>query len=562
MAQEQKKDIRVRVGDQVKEFPAGTSDAEIETWVASIRAAPSPVPFKEGERPSNVTASTPVEREELFPRGTTKGFVQRAKTPISIGAGLAGTGLAAATGFGAPGAGLVGSGVSGITDSIIEKYLYGKVKQPITEAFGYNNEPSTSPTINTITGAVQNALINEITGRLFQVPLKALGNVAKEVKSPGVLSGRVSELEPTLSQYYGEKHPFLGTIENIFARKAKGKALENSANLAMDAIEAQSQKFTGKSVPLTIFDEPAKQSLDDIAKTMRLKVDLNNDEAIKELINVDTALQGVKPTDPLFQQLRDYKNLLITEVSSAFNSTPAMRKLIQKDPRGAFKYYAGEIADQISNNPEEMQRFFNTGSITVNGQTITSVSAKKELQGYKFMRIIQDAYDSEAGLLDISALKNNWDRYKVSEAGRKLYSANNRSDLDALFDKIAAVSHVSGEKGASKYLTLKLGTGVAALGSGLIGGMLGGKTTGMATAGTIVGFATGLHVVGKLMTNPSTARLMYAAASGGPLNMPNAVASRILARAMRGEEVTAQTSDGKEIKGKINPLGKFVPYEQ
>jgi hypothetical protein len=595
----QNKDIRVKVGDQIRVFPAGTQDSEIDTWVASIKATPKEVPFKEGAKPSSNTGSESTEKEELFPLNTAKGLVQRGRVPLAIGGSLAGAGLAAASGAGLPVTGLAASGGAGATDAIIDRYLYGKNKFPIGETVGAVEEgtqPFTSRILNTGAAAMENTLTNEALGRIIGVPLRMGKNAIREAdrNAPGILqstvakardafgikggkgtiTGSLSELDPTLSQYYGEKKPLIGTVENIFAHKSKERALENSATKVMQAVEDKSKLLTGSRVPISITDDLKKESLDSVSRKLQVKADVNATNLQDAIIDFDNELKkltmaNVPKTDPRYVDALTKRDQLAQEFVDNFRppneSGSSVKDYLAATNTNTYTKYATPITDSIANDPLKMQRFFNGGQISIGGKTITSASPKKDLQGYQFMRMIQSSYNQDAGRINPAKLKQVWNTYKISDAGRKLYNQNTRQDLDALFEKIDKVSAVSGEKGASKYLTLRIGTGVAALGAGLVNGLIGGSTAGLATSGVIVGGAFTLHQMGKLMTNPNTARIMYAAASGGPLGVPESVAARVIGRAMRGEELTIEQKqeDGsiKNVRGKINAIGQWKPEE-
>src|SRR5205085_10302864 len=211
--------------------------------------------------------------------------------------------------------------------------------------------------------------------------------------------------------------------------------------------------------------------------------------------------------------------------------------------------YAKPVADVIMDSDAKLQRFLQSGEITIGKTRITSASPRKEAAGYQFARMLNDAYDASKDNIDIGKLQNIWNDYKTSNPGVILYNQQTRSNYDQLFKTLSYVTPEM-QAGPSKYLALRIGIGGAALGSGLVAGALSGSLPlGIAANATIVGGSIGLHQLGKLMTNPDVARLMIAAVRGGPLSTSNALASRAIFRALRGENLIlhGQKEDGSQI---------------
>lgn len=455
--------------------------------------------------------------------------------------------------------------------------------------------------------------VQPIIAKIRDKAMDAFGIVPTGKLGKGAITGDLAAYDPTFVQMLeadtGHKHPIIGLPEDIFAKKNKTEALNKSLSKIVDTAEGQVQTLIGQKIPITLTGKPNTRTLDDLATTMRNKSQVNYENLTNE---IDDTIQSLKP-------FKDQINDIEAKLAVAPKGTPEAKLLkaqltgLQKDPTysalstkmdalaearsnfifpgekgysvedflmkdyktgrttidpvtGRNMVYAKSVSDVLLDDPEKLQRFFNTGEIQIGKTKITSASPRKEAAGYQFGRMLNEAYDAATDRLDMQKLQNIWNDYKVSDMGRKVYSANNRADYDQLFKTL---SYITPEMtpGASKYLAIRLGLGAATLGSGLVTGMITGSApAGMLGAGAIVGGSIGLHQLGKMMTNPDTARLMIAAAKGGPLNMSTATAGRIIGRALRGELITMDYKNEQgqpiQIKGKIDSMGKFVAEGQ
>lgn len=418
-------------------------------------------------------------------------------------------------------------------------------------------------------------------------------------RGKGSVVGGLAEYEPTAMQFIeagSHERPILGMIENIFARRQKAEAIIESNKHILQRAEQETKRLTGHKIPISLTGESNKATLDEIARRMRLHTEVNYDNLITEIVDtmdelapyqkklgeLKASLSGLKPTDPavktitaeinalekdpIYKELN--RNLIGLKQSQNYFKRVAgergfsVRDFLPDKKTGFHANYATSVADEIVNNKEKLSRFFETGRITIGGKTITSSSPVKDTAGYQFARMLNEAYDPSSKLLNINRLKNTWNEYKVSDMGRMVYNQQTRANYDQLFEILGHITPEQNVRGASRYLTLRLGTGVAALGGGLVSGLLGGNVPGIGTAAMVVGGSIALNQLGKLMTDKNVARMLIAAAKGGPLGVPTAVASRALARALIGQTVTMelQNADGTTtaVNGKVNRDGKFV----
>src|SRR5438132_693484 len=424
----------------------------------------------------------------------------------------------------------------------------------------------------------------------------------------GTVSGNLSEFDPTfiqmLEEQTGHKSPILSTIEDVFARKSKIEAIDNTMGKIVSKAEGQASQLAGTKIPISLTGAPNTRTLDSLADSMRMKTQLNFENLNVEINDV---VDQLKPFQEQIRQIN--KDLAIAPKGSpeekalqtslkALMKDPTLKDLtlrskalgeaysnfvfpgekgystkdflmkdfqsgkITTDPAtGRNATYAKPVADVIMDSDIKLQRFLQSGETTIGKTKITFASPRKESAGYQFARMLNDSFDSSTNQIDIGKLQNIWNEYKTSNPGVILYNAQTRSNYDQLFKTLSYVTPEM-QAGPSKYLALRIGVGGAALGSGLVTGALSGSVPlGIAANATIIGGSIGLHQLGKLMTNPDVARLMIAAVKGGPLSTSNILASRAIFRALRGENLIlhGQKEDGSQINipAKVNALGKI-----
>lgn len=573
----------------------------------------------------------PKERVQTIPENAPRpelppglGFSRGLEAPSSLGNMLKNLQLPLSLGIGA-GAGLltknplIGNAASVATDTLINKFIGTPDTHPISGTMGFR--PTGDPLIDAITSTGENVLVNEGLGWGVGKGLKSLSNIVKEADigskwlpkkeiigniaigtqkgvanlrdkllnvfdpskladvGAGSVTGDISTLKPTFNQLQmvrGKSGGFSGLAEDMFARGAKNKALVGSAAQTFKEAETLAKNISSRKF-LKL------DNIDQMANSIQMKAQVNYDNIQDHIKDIDTDLKLARevmfqnPKDPLLQvnvkSLEHDKEQLHTALNDVFPTNrsgqigPKTSDYLPRTSTGLSLNKPNSITDEILYDAKKMENLFAGGQVKYAGKILSSANPKKDLQGYGFMKFIDDATDHAGGILDATSLRDSWNAYKVSDAAKKLYNNQQINDITNFFDKVQYVATPIGQKGASKYLTLRLGTATAAFGGGLISAIAGGQMRGVQTAGAIVGGAIGMHQLGKLMTNPDTARLMIAAVSGGPLNMAPAVASRLIAKALRGQPMTLETKDpnGNDIKiaGKINSIGKFeIPEER
>lgn len=213
----------------------------------------------------------------------------------------------------------------------------------------------------------------------------------------------------------------------------------------------------------------------------------------------------------------------------------------------------------------KLQRFLNTGELKLpDGTTVTASNKRSDMQSFVFGDLFNEAWkpldanEVSQGVTNTGKLKAAWNDYANSPAGQKLYSVQQRQDIGDFINDASDVNTTTGNR--SKMFVLRGAGAGAFLAAGLAGAMLGGGTlsSGMMADAGLIGGAISLHEVGKLLTNPETARLLIAMQKGGPLGMSTQMAARFIGNALKNQPFTIQLQDGKTLNAKFGPDGKIT----
>ena len=221
--------------------------------------------------------------------------------------------------------------------------------------------------------------------------------------------------------------------------------------------------------------------------------------------------------------------------------------------------------DAAIKDPKILRKTLLTGNIPVpeaQGPNFTEIkylttNTRQDLAGYEFTQIVNNAKYIDkvtgAALYDGHKLLEMLHDPSKQESYKLLWSAQNRADIEQFFTNISQVAQKE-STGMSHYWLMRLtGAGV-----GLSASLLSGMGTLPASGVGIVSGTIALNKVAKLLTNPSTARLVVAAAQGGPLQVPVRVAGRAVANVLKNTPMTLEYSDGSKVNATINSTGKFV----
>jgi len=257
------------------------------------------------------------------------------------------------------------------------------------------------------------------------------------------------------------------------------------------------------------------------------------------------------------QALQTAKNLDFN-----FSRNPnTMLDLIRSDtPPGSIESF--NVLDKAISDPNKLQEVLTTAQTNGVGSNL-----KKSLQGYQFMKMFDDAttrslsegnpYNSNVIKIDPSSFDKTWLDPKMQDSLKTLYNSSQRADIEQFFKNVAATQDKVSAMPIAKKIWLMRGG--AAIGSGLLSGSLTGSAEigGLTTVGTYIG----AQQLGKLLTNPKTARLVVAMAGGEPLGVSEQYASRALSQALNGSVVALINDKGDKVPVRVQD-GKYVPVKE
>lgn len=191
---------------------------------------------------------------------------------------------------------------------------------------------------------------------------------------------------------------------------------------------------------------------------------------------------------------------------------------------------------------------------------------EKSLQGYQFMKMFQDATERDlfaspslqnTKRLDVSKFEKTWLDPKMEDSFKELYNSKERANITQFFKNVAETQDkITVNPIAKRFWVMHGGIG---LGMGML---TGSPLEGAGAAGaSYLGVYLGAQQVGKMLTNPSTARLLVALAGGEPLGYSEQFAAKQITRALQGSMLGLIKSDGsvqpaRLQDGKIQPLGQ------
>lgn len=314
-----------------------------------------------------------------------------------------------------------------------------------------------------------------------------------------------------------------------------------------------------------------KQAIDDIAygrpKSQTDFVD-GRFKKLAHAINedIDDSMPLWKVNGDIAQRVWNESKHIVAKRNELFNKAP-VEKLVNEISEQV------PVIDKVIANPRELQRTLMTGNLVIpsggtkdvtNIKYITS-NTRKDLQGYELTQLINNAkivdtkgnvtYDGKK-LVESFAAPNKQESYRI------LFSKQNRADIEQFFKNIAQVSDKT-KLGMGNYWMLRLGGTGLTLGATLATALTTGSLpASVGTGGAVIGATLGANQLGKLLTNPDSARLMVALAQNGPLNKSIGFAGRVIANVLKNSPVTINYQDGNSVNGKIGPDGKFtIPLE-
>jgi len=219
--------------------------------------------------------------------------------------------------------------------------------------------------------------------------------------------------------------------------------------------------------------------------------------------------------------------------------------------------------DKVIADPKQLEKALRLSKLPVptsGGPVIMSNNLRKDLSGYEFKKIMDDAWvntdptDATKGYFDKNKMIGEFLDPKKKDSYEILFSAGTRKRIETFFDAV----NKTAQSGKSPYTSSVLARATYA-GITLGGGLVAANNlddSRAQIAGVILGGTLGLNAVGRLMSNPFAARVLTSMVEGAPLGMSEKAASKILFTALQGARMSLQLNDGTEKNAMITADGK------
>ena len=215
--------------------------------------------------------------------------------------------------------------------------------------------------------------------------------------------------------------------------------------------------------------------------------------------------------------------------------------------------------DKIIADPRALESTLSTAQ--ANG---IDTPVKKTLQQYQFAKMFNQAATRDVNgnpatgnvvRINSTNLNDSWYDPEMQKSLKTLYNSNQRADIQQFFKNVEATQDkISINPIARKFWMMHGAVGLAT--TLFTGSVTAGAESALLSGGILIG-AEG---VGKLLTNPKTARLMVALAGQEPLGVSEQFAGRMISKVLSGTVVGLSQSDGTVKSAKLED-GKLVPLQ-
>lgn len=442
-----------------------------------------------------------------------------------------GAGALAATGA----AIIPGVGESGVAEGLADTQGYALVDS-LMKYLGANPPKSYS---EALTDSEKDAAINAVAGKL-------MGTVFKGVKS--ALFTQASDipafykLAPTTSQAlekYGMNTLAKGVkfLEDYGAPTAKAAALDKSGGEGFTQSLALANSLNGRqagtnSNPQKLYDKIRFALEDGLDETTSSKVAYA--EANKLPSIAQSATGG--PTGKLHVASQEALDML-------------------QNGSDHFK-----VLDDTLNDTDKLAKVLKVGQLAGS----PAMNVKKDLAAYKFMDIVNKATTKDlngGARIDPSMLQELWTNYGDDKKSLLYGSKDTINRIGDFFKDIGYAQDVQSQNPIlSRYI--KYGpAGKFILG---LGTLMHGVTTGnFIPTGVLTGVQISANLMGRLLTNPSTARIVADMAKGSLKDNPTWTA-KVLGNALRNQTVGLMSSDGSNTEGSFeeNPQTGMLEFRK
>lgn len=435
--------------------------------------------------------------------------IDLARPPL---AGAAATGASSISGPLAP---IAGPAAYGTVDYLLQKL---KSKQPNSMAANaLDLKEGSAPAL--ITNTVEQSALGKIIGGLFKAP-----GLLRNAEQPEIM-----DFLPTASQFLksqGSNVRATGAkwLEDL-ALSSKEKALDRSAGAGFTQALKLHKELSNDALGLN-----PQANLGKVASEMPLgegsltPIKITPGQKYQPLTNKTSFQPATQPT--------------IQAGEPQLNLTDSFSKI-----------------DAVIKDPKKLQDTLTTAQTNGVGDNL-----KSTLRGYQFSKMWNNAIKTspETGQLNrinAQGLADEWFDPKMQDSLKSLYSSQQRSDIDQFIKNVALTQDkISTTPIAKKFY---IAGGLGTLSMGFFKGNLGSAVAGAAPLGMLIGAET----IGKILTNPKTARLMVRLAGGEALGMSDEFAGKLLSQVLTGSTVALLDAEGKKTPVEIKD-GRFVSVGQ
>lgn len=219
--------------------------------------------------------------------------------------------------------------------------------------------------------------------------------------------------------------------------------------------------------------------------------------------------------------------------------------------------------DAIIKDPVQLEKTLRLGDLnlpTSGGAVIVANNLRKDLAGYEFQKIMQEAWRPEdpikgtLGHFDKNAMISAFMDPQKKDSYKLLFGAQTRANMEQFFDAVSKTAQ-SGKSLYTSALIARVGYAGITLGTGAVLANLDDPRS--LIAGGIIGGTVLLGGIGRAMSNPDIARLLTAAVKGDPLGMSEKAASKFILNVLQGAKMSLTLNDGTERQAVINADGKI-----
>ncbi len=184
-----------------------------------------------------------------------------------------------------------------------------------------------------------------------------------------------------------------------------------------------------------------------------------------------------------------------------------------------------------------------------------------DLAGFRLSRILQNSTtDTPSGgkLIDPQKLYEQFHDPELT-GSHKLLFGKDQSNIEQFFRNVSAAQEKSGSSSSMAHRLLWYDVGAAT--ASLPMSMFTGNLIPAGVAATGISMQVGMSQLAKLLTEPSTARLMLNLANGSALGVSERYAARAITNTLKNSIVQLTQPDGSKTQVTLTKDGKLVPVE-